>query len=557
MPSSPSRSRTRLDPGRLAPEELAAQLEPPLRQGSWALGRPEIAQVVQDAIRHFQGSRYDLSRMVHHAESCARGVHAVGRALALGDLALLEVIHGTSNSEGIEAARAFWEQESFDHLIRSVADCERFNRYVEENPVVAQLCTAPEQWPFSSAECLVPASRLRNDRTSARSCQQGRRDACTTNVSPQRTPNQDPSHEDHRCRIVLRRGAPEAADRALPLPLPRPVGDKSILIRLETDNGLVGWGETPQVYLGNQLTGREAVALRPLLLGLDPTAVMAVYADLNFDTVYIQSAVEMAMWDLAGKAYGLPLYRLLGGPLPEGDRAGRVHGDPDLRAGRGDRPALCRDGVLDAQDQGRARSRGRPRDGPGRPGRRRRPAPAPHRSQHGLFARGLRAACPRPRAVPAAVLRTADARRPDRRLGADPQADHHAACAERVGHDDGPGPRDPRQAGGRTSSCPTRTSAAASGRRSSWPRSRPRRTCRASSIAPTTWDPKTAAMLHLAASTPNFPLANDCTYYGLVDDIITHPFEIERGRMSVPEAPGLGIEVDLEKVRKFQVDASC
>ncbi|MFO0953683.1 MAG: enolase C-terminal domain-like protein [Isosphaeraceae bacterium] len=35
--------------------------------------------------------------------------------------------------------------------------------------------------------------------------------------------------------------------------------------------------------------------------------------------------------------------------------------------------------------------------------------------------------------------------------------------------------------------------------------------------------PKTAAMLHLAASTPNFPLANDCTYYGLVDDVITHP----------------------------------
>jgi L-alanine-DL-glutamate epimerase-like enolase superfamily enzyme len=69
--------------------------------------------------------------------------------------------------------------------------------------------------------------------------------------------------------------------------------------------------------------------------------------------------------------------------------------------------------------------------------------------------------------------------------------------------------------------------------------------------------PKTATMLHLAASTPNFPLANDCTYYGLVDDIITHPFEIERGRMSVPEAPGLGIEVDLAKVRKYQVDASC
>src|SRR3984957_18901527 len=89
---------------------------------------------------------------------------------------------------------------------------------------------------------------------------------------------------------------------------------KAILIRLETDSGLVGWGETPQVYLGTQLTGREASALRPVLLGKDPTAVMAVYVDLKFEHIYIQSAVEMALWDLAGKAYGLTLYRLLGGP---------------------------------------------------------------------------------------------------------------------------------------------------------------------------------------------------------------------------------------------------
>src|SRR5262249_35270269 len=69
--------------------------------------------------------------------------------------------------------------------------------------------------------------------------------------------------------------------------------------------------------------------------------------------------------------------------------------------------------------------------------------------------------------------------------------------------------------------------------------------------------PKTAAMLHLAASTPNFPLANDCTYYGLVDDGIAHPSAIGRGRMAVPEGPGLGIEVDLAKVRRFLVGASC
>jgi glucarate dehydratase len=64
-------------------------------------------------------------------------------------------------------------------------------------------------------------------------------------------------------------------------------------------------------------------------------------------------------------------------------------------------------------------------------------------------------------------------------------------------------------------------------------------------------------MLHLAASTPNFPLANDCTYYGLVDVVITRPFEIRGGKLPVPEAPGLGIEVDLAKVRRFQVAGSC
>src|SRR5262249_21400304 len=64
---------------------------------------------------------------------------------------------------------------------------------------------------------------------------------------------------------------------------------------------------------------------------------------------------------------------------------------------------------------------------------------------------------------------------------------------------------------------------------------------------------KTAAMLHVVASTPNFPLANDCTYYGLEDDIITPLHSIERGCMKVPEGPGLGVEVDERKVARWSV----
>ena len=64
---------------------------------------------------------------------------------------------------------------------------------------------------------------------------------------------------------------------------------------------------------------------------------------------------------------------------------------------------------------------------------------------------------------------------------------------------------------------------------------------------------KTAAMLHVVVSTPPFTLANDCTYYGLEDDIITPLHTITRGRMPVPEGPGLGVNVDEAKLAKYRV----
>jgi L-alanine-DL-glutamate epimerase-like enolase superfamily enzyme len=66
--------------------------------------------------------------------------------------------------------------------------------------------------------------------------------------------------------------------------------------------------------------------------------------------------------------------------------------------------------------------------------------------------------------------------------------------------------------------------------------------------------PKTAAMLHVAAACPAYSLANDTTYYGLEDDIITERFTIERGTMSVPTKPGLGIECDPERLARYQID---
>jgi len=61
----------------------------------------------------------------------------------------------------------------------------------------------------------------------------------------------------------------------------------------------------------------------------------------------------------------------------------------------------------------------------------------------------------------------------------------------------------------------------------------------------------TACHLQLAASTPEIRHAVDTVYYLMADDIITTPFEIRDGTMRVPTGPGLGIEVDAEKLAHY------
>ena len=61
----------------------------------------------------------------------------------------------------------------------------------------------------------------------------------------------------------------------------------------------------------------------------------------------------------------------------------------------------------------------------------------------------------------------------------------------------------------------------------------------------------TAAMLHLAASSPSMVYAIDSHYHDQVDDIITQPFVYQEGCFAVPTGPGLGVTLDPEKVEKY------
>src|SRR5512140_645512 len=99
------------------------------------------------------------------------------------------------------------------------------------------------------------------------------------------------------------------------------VKPRSLFLKVHTDEGLVGLGEP--VLEGRALTCAQAVAeLQPYLIGQDPTRVVHHWQAMYRHAFYrggpvltsALSGVEQALWDLAGKALGVPVYKLFGGP---------------------------------------------------------------------------------------------------------------------------------------------------------------------------------------------------------------------------------------------------
>src|SRR5271155_4598946 len=76
---------------------------------------------------------------------------------------------------------------------------------------------------------------------------------------------------------------------------------ESLLVRLETDTGLVGWGETPEDWINKSYEAPPEELLRRQALGRDPFGLEAWYAENTLGS-YLASVVEMAMWDLMGQA---------------------------------------------------------------------------------------------------------------------------------------------------------------------------------------------------------------------------------------------------------------
>ena len=95
-------------------------------------------------------------------------------------------------------------------------------------------------------------------------------------------------------------------------------------VKVETDEGLVGWGECSDSRSAYGVAGcvRD---FQHLLIDRDPRAIELLYWDMlrhsrqNLGGVSHKAiaGIELALWDIKGKALGVPVYELFGGPLRE------------------------------------------------------------------------------------------------------------------------------------------------------------------------------------------------------------------------------------------------
>lgn len=328
---------------------------------------------------------------------------------------------------------------------------------------------------------------------------------------------------------------------------------QSGIVRVDTSEGLTGWGEYNlnfQTDLASRQVKDERLA-REWLIGRDPQNIAAFHRDCPLDTL-IKSGIEMALWDICGKAAGLPVAALLGGILRPRVEVAACMGiqtyekskefahwyvelgfttlktkagadmDEDVNMVRGLRDAVG-DKLKIRVDPNTGYSLAEAKELSKRMEEFNlqyweQPIPAEPLSEATELRRFTKIPIALNESVtdPASVIAILEADAAEFILPDTHIAGGILPCVK-IGH-----------------------------------------ICEAAGVpvimhCSHDLAPKTAAMLHVAAACPAYSLANDTTYYGLEDDICTEPFRIEQGTIAVPTKPGLGIEIDAKKLERYRV----
>jgi len=128
----PHDEETRKEYYRLFPERFQNWLD--AGYGECLLARPEIKEMVENALSHFEGKRYHLDEYV----IMPNHVHVIVTPSEENNLS--EILHSWKSytaheiNKRLEHRGAVWQKESFDHIIRSPQQVERVRQYIRENP---------------------------------------------------------------------------------------------------------------------------------------------------------------------------------------------------------------------------------------------------------------------------------------------------------------------------------------------------------------------------------------------------------------------------------------
>ncbi|MBL8379278.1 MAG: mandelate racemase/muconate lactonizing enzyme family protein [Burkholderiales bacterium] len=103
----------------------------------------------------------------------------------------------------------------------------------------------------------------------------------------------------------------------------RAVKKDAVVVKITTAGGIVGWGESHHARAPSTIAKLVETTLAMLVMGEDAADVQGVWRKiygkqlashgLGAGTAMAMSGIDMALWDIRGKAVGWPLYKLLGG----------------------------------------------------------------------------------------------------------------------------------------------------------------------------------------------------------------------------------------------------
>ena len=122
---------------------------------------------------------------------------------------------------------------------------------------------------------------------------------------------------------------PIAPENSVQLGMGRAVKKDAVVVKVTTEGGLVGWGEAHHGKAHTAVAQLVNTTLRQLAVGMDASDVVGVWDRIYWKQLashgvgagcaMAMSGIDMALWDIRGKATGWPLYKLLGGsarPVP-------------------------------------------------------------------------------------------------------------------------------------------------------------------------------------------------------------------------------------------------